>query len=70
MGTHSTLLGGRGPDDPWWESADAPAFLSDPDLRAEIYRAIHPGGDFTFAPLLRCPLGEGSRRPSKKTMTT
>lgn len=51
-----TLLRGRRSDDPWWESADARAFLHDPDLRAEIYRALDPSGDLTLAPLLRALL--------------
>lgn len=51
-----TLLGGHAPDDPWWESAEALAFLGDPDVRAELYRAIHPGGDPTLAVLLRALL--------------
>lgn len=51
-----TLLRGRRPDDPWWESAHALAVLGDPHLRAEIYRAIHPGGDPMSAVLLRALL--------------
>jgi len=51
-----TLLRGRAPDDPWWESAEALAFLGDPDIRVELYRAIHPGGDPMLAVLLRALL--------------
>lgn len=48
-----TLLRGRSPDDPWWDSMDALEWLRDPGYRAEHYRAIHPGGDPALARLLR-----------------